>query len=118
MAHDCYIGNYYLGTNGAWTNDIPKPTPPPEVKLYKHIPVKITKIQQTYYFKGAFKVYIEYQSEDYGLKNSVTIGNNEDYAYECYSGQYKVGDTVQAIMYSWQQGDTVTRRELENLDYN
>ena len=23
MAHDCYIGNYYLGSNGAWTTSIP-----------------------------------------------------------------------------------------------
>jgi hypothetical protein len=118
MAHDCYIGNYYLGYNGALTNDVPKPVPPPEVKLYKHISVKITKIQQEYYFRGTFKVYIEYQSDEYGLKESTTIGNNEPYAYECFSGQYKVGDSIQAIMYSWQQGDTVTKRQLGNLDYN
>ena len=23
MAHDCYIGNYYVDSNGAWTNSIP-----------------------------------------------------------------------------------------------
>ena len=23
MAHDCYIGDYYLNSNGAWTNSIP-----------------------------------------------------------------------------------------------
>lgn len=26
MAHDCYIGSYYLGSNGAWTTSIPKVT--------------------------------------------------------------------------------------------
>lgn len=118
MAHDCYIDNYYLGSNGVWTLDIPKPSAPPEAKLYKHVPVKITKIQQTYYFKGAFKMYIEYKSDEYGLTHSVTIGNNEPYANECYMGQYKVGDTIYAVMYSWQQGEVVTRRELDTLDYN
>lgn len=118
MAHDCYISNYYLGSNGVWTLDIPKPNPPQEVKLYKHVPVKITKIQQTYYFKGMFKMYIEYKSEEYGLTHSVTIGNNEPYANECYMSQYKVGDTIYAVMYTWQQGETINRRELDYLDYN
>lgn len=26
MAHDCYIGNYYLSSNGAWTNSVPTVT--------------------------------------------------------------------------------------------
>ena len=115
MARDITIGGYYLSDSGAWTTDIPQPQ---EEKKYKHIPVKITKINQEYYFKGTFKVYIEYQSDEYGLKNSTTIGNGADYAYECFSGQYKVGDNIQAIMYSWQRGDVVTKIELGNLDYN
>lgn len=26
MAHDCWIGNYYLNSNGAWTLDVPQST--------------------------------------------------------------------------------------------
>ena len=26
MAHNCWIGNYYLNSNGAWTTDIPSST--------------------------------------------------------------------------------------------
>lgn len=26
MAHDCYIGSYYLGSNGAWTTSVPTVT--------------------------------------------------------------------------------------------
>lgn len=26
MAHDCWIGNYYLNSNGAWTLDVPSQT--------------------------------------------------------------------------------------------
>lgn len=26
MAHDCWIGNYYLNSSGAWTLDVPKAT--------------------------------------------------------------------------------------------
>lgn len=89
-----------------------------EVKYYKHVPVKITKIQQTDYLKGMFHFQVEYKSEEYGLTHSVIIGNNEPYANECYMGQYKVGDTIYAVMYTWQQGETVTKRQLGNLDYN
>jgi hypothetical protein len=89
-----------------------------EVRYYKHVPVKIVKYQQTSFFKGMFKIYIEYKSEEYGLTQSMTIGNNEPYANECYMGQYKAGDTIYAVMYTWKQGDTVTRRQLGNLDYN
>lgn len=114
MAHDVTIDGYYLSSSGAWSTDIPKP---PEVMKYKHVPVTITNIQQTYYFRGRFRVYIEYQSDEYGLKGSTTIGNGADYAYECFTKKYKIGDTIQAIIYSWQQGDVVNRRVLGNLDY-
>lgn len=26
MAHDCYIGNYYLNSNGSWTTSVPVAT--------------------------------------------------------------------------------------------
>lgn len=90
-----------------------KPTP----SSVEHVPVKITKIQQTDYLKGMFHFQVEYKSEEYGLTHSVTIGNNETYANECYMGQYKVGDTIYAVMYTYKQEDT-TKRELGKLDYN
>jgi hypothetical protein len=98
--------------------DVQSQTVQQQVKYFKRVPVKITKVQQTYFFKGMFKMYIEYKSEEYGLTHSVTIGNNEPYANECYMGQYKVGDSIYAVMYTWEQDDTVTRIELGNLDYN
>lgn len=88
------------------------------LKSYEHIPVKITKIQPQSYLKGMFTVYVEYKSDEYGLTHSVVIGNNQAYAYECYYGQYHIGDTVYAIMCNYKQGDTITKRELGDLDYN
>lgn len=112
------------GCNGNTANTSgnaqPQPAPQP-VLFYKTIQVTVLDIRQEYYNvkSHSYTVSVKVKSDEYNLEKTFTLnGGNmggDPYSYEAYSGQLKVGDKVNCELYSWKQGETVTRRELNRL---
>lgn len=91
--------------------------PEPEVMYYKTIPVKVVDIENTWFnTKTNTYIYsITVKSEEYGLTKTLEIKNGYPYFYEAYTGDIKEGDTLNAELISYKQGDTVTRRYINQL---
>ena len=84
---------------------------------YKTIPVEVVDIKNTWNnAKTNTYIYsITVKSEEYGLNKILDIKNGYPYFYEAYTGQIKPGDIINAELISYKQGDTVTRRYINQL---
>lgn len=91
--------------------------PEPEVMYYKTIPVEVVDIKNTWNnVKTHTYIYsITVKSEEYGLTKTLDIKNGYPYFYEAYSGRIKAGDIINAELISYKQGETVTRRYINQL---
>lgn len=99
-------------------HDDPNYVPPqPEVLFYKDIPVEVveSKITWSNAKTNTYRVMITVKSEEYGLKKSFEGGPEIPHFTEAFSNSLKPGQIINAELYSWKQGDRITRRDLNKL---
>lgn len=93
--------------------------PAPEVLYNKDIDVVVTKVVKTWASNKENIWDVTVKSDEYGVektfKESTSLGYSTPYGNDLYYGQVKIGSILKCNMYSWKQGDVVTRRQLNNL---
>lgn len=92
----------------------------PETSMYhKTIPVEITEIKKTWSSNRENSWCITVKSKEYNLEKSFNQSCNfmhsDVYAGKLYYGQLEKGDTINATLLSWKQGDKIIRRDLDGL---
>jgi hypothetical protein len=92
-----------------------------EVMYHKTIDVKVTSIQEGWGNNREKSWNLKVRSDEYNLEKMFTVissnMNSMPYAYEIYCGKVKANSVIKCELYSWKQGEIVTRRELGNLVY-
>ena len=73
MAHDCWIGNYYLNSSGAWTTDVPTSTSTNTSATQSTSNTNVTG--DTVYVSG--KGIYHKTASAHGMKNSTAMSRQE-----------------------------------------
>ncbi|WP_294402384.1 cell wall-binding protein [uncultured Clostridium sp.] len=73
MAHDCWIGNYYLNSSGAWTTDVPSSTTTSNSTVQGTSSTNVTSDTVYVSSKGIYHK----TANAHGMKNSKAMSRQE-----------------------------------------
>lgn len=106
-------------SNGSSTGIVNNQPIQQEIMYHKTIEVKVVEVQRVWVTNKETVWSIKFRNDEYNLEKTVQTSmsnmGSTPYAYECSSGDLKANSIIKAELYSWKQGEIITRREMGEL---